>query len=73
MTDREALINEINQLPDFMIKQVFSIVYYIKLGLENEFLSKDDNDFYNSREFKNIVAESIVEYRRGNTEDMDSL
>ena len=56
-----------------MIKQVFSIVHYIKLGLENEFLSKDDNDFYNSREFKNIVAESIVEYRRGNTEDMDSL
>jgi len=71
MTDRETLINEINKLPDFIIKQVLDIVHYIKLGIENEYVSKSNNEFYNSQEFKNIVSESIVEYRRGKAEDMD--
>jgi len=73
MTDRNVLINEINQLPDFIIKQVLDIVHYIKLGIESEYVSKTDNDFYNSQEFKNMVSESIVEYRTGKTEDMDIL
>jgi hypothetical protein len=71
MTDREALIKEINELPDFIIKQVFDIVHYMKLGIENEYVSKSNNEFYNSRGFRNIVSESIVEYQGGKTEDMD--
>ena len=58
---------------DFIIKQVFDIVHYIKLGIESEYVSKTDNDFYNSQEFKEILSESIVEYRSGKTEDMDIL
>jgi len=73
MSEREVLINEIKGLPDFMIGQLLGIVRYIKLGIENEFVSKIDDDFYNSDRFKNIVSESIVEYRSGKTEDMDIL
>jgi hypothetical protein len=40
-------------------------------GIEFEFLAKVDNEFYQSDEFKNIVAESISEYRQGKTDDMD--
>ena len=69
MTDRQALINEINELPDFIIKQVFDIVHYMKLGIENEYVSKSSNEFYKSQEFKDIVSESIVDYRHGKTED----
>jgi hypothetical protein len=56
-----------------MIKQLLGIVRYVKLGIENEYMSKTDNDFYNSEQFKNTVSESIVEYRNGKTEDMDIL
>jgi len=73
MSEREVLISEINGLPDFMIKQILGIVRYVKLGIENEYMSKTDNDFYNSEQFKNTVSESIVEYRSGKTEDMDIL
>jgi len=73
MSEREVLISEIKGLPDFMIKQLLGIVRYVKLGIENEYMSKTDNDFYNSEQFKNIVSESIVEYRSGKTEDMDIL
>ena len=73
MSEREVLINEIKGLPDFMIGQLLGIVRYVKLGIENEFVSKIDDDFYNSDQFKNIVSESIVEYRSGKTEDMDIL
>ena len=73
MTNREILINEIKGLPDFITKQLLDIVHYMKLGIENEYVSKTDNDFYNSQEFKNIVSESIEEYRSGKTEDMDIL
>ena len=73
MTERETLINEINRLPDFMIKQLLNIVHYIKLGIENEYVPKSSNVFYNSQEFKEIIGESIVEYRSGKSEDMDIL
>jgi len=73
MSEREVLIREIKGLPDFMIKQLLGIVRYVKLGIENEYMSKTDNDFYNSEQFKNTVSESIVEYRSGKTEDMDIL
>lgn len=73
MTDRETLIKQINGLPDFMIKQLLDIVHYIKLGIENEYVPKTSNVFYNSQEFKEIVSESIVDYRSGKTEDMDIL
>jgi hypothetical protein len=73
MNEREALIKEIDKLPDFMIDQLSGIVRYIKIGIENEYVSKIDNDFYNSDQFKNIVSESVTEYRSGNTEDMDIL
>ena len=73
MSEREVLIGEIKGLPDFMIKQLLGIVRYVKLGIENEYMSKTDNDFYNSEQFKNTVSESIVEYRSGKTEDMDIL
>lgn len=73
MSEREVLISEIKGLPDFMIKQLLGIVRYVKLGIENEYMSKTDNDFYNSEQFKNTVSESIVEYRNGKTEDMDIL
>ena len=73
MSEREALIKEIKGLPDFIIDQLLGIVRYIKIGIENEYVSKCDNDFYNSNRFKNIVSESIAEYRSGNIEDMDTL
>ena len=73
MTDRETLIKQINGLPDFIIKQLLNIVHYIKLGIENEYVPGTNNVFYNSQEFKEIVSESIVEYRSGKTEDMDIL
>ena len=62
MSEREVLINEIKGLPDFIIEQLSEIVRYIKIGIENEYLSKTNNDFYNSVQFKNIVSESIAEY-----------
>ena len=73
MNEREALIKEINELPDFIIDQLSGIVRYLKIGIENEYVSKVDNEFYNSDQFKNIISESITEYRSGNTEDMDIL
>ena len=73
MSEREVLISEIKDLPDFMIKQLLGIIRYVKLGIENEYMSKTDNNFYNSEQFKNIVSESIVEYRSGKTKDMDIL
>lgn len=71
MTNREVLINEINNLPDFIIKQLMDIIHYIKIGVEYEYVSETDNEFYNSQKFQNIVSESINEYRSGKTEDMD--
>jgi len=73
MSEREVLINEIEGLPDFIIDQLLGIVRYIKIGIENEYISKNNNDFYNSARFKNIVSESIAEYRSGKTENMDIL
>ena len=73
MSEREVLINEIKGLPDFIIEQLSEIVRYIKIGIENEYISKTNNDFYNSAQFKNIVSESIAEYRSGKTENMDIL
>ena len=73
MSEREVLINEIKGLPDFIIDQLLGIIRYIKIGIDNEYISKTNNDFYNSVRFKNIVSESIAEYRSGKTEDMDIL
>ncbi len=73
MSEREVLINEINGLPDFIINQLLGIVRYIKIGIENEYVSKSDNVYYKSDQFKNIVSESITEYRSGKTEDMDMI
>ena len=73
MSEREVLIKEINGLPDFIIDQLAGIVRYIKIGIENEYVSKIDNDFYDSDQFKNMVSDSITEYRSGKTEDMDIL
>ena len=73
MSEREALIKEIKGLPDFIIDQLLGIVRYIKIGIENEYFSKNHNDFYNGDRFKNIVSESIAEYRSGKTKDMDIL
>jgi len=73
MSEREVLINEIKGLPDFIIDQLLGIVRYVKIGIENEYISKNNNDFYNSARFKNIVSESIAEYRSGKTENMDIL
>ena len=73
MSEREVLIKEINGLPDFIIDQLLGIVRYVKIGFENEYVSKIDNGFYNSDQFKNIVSEAITEHRSGKTEDMDIL
>ena len=73
MNEREVLIKEINGLPDFIIDQLLGIVHYIKIGIEHEYVSKIDNGFYNSDQFKKIVSESITEYRNGKTEDMSIL
>jgi len=71
MNQKDILIKEINELPDFMVSRLLEMIRYIKLGIEFEFLAKVDNQFYQSDEFKNIVAESISEYRQGKTDDMD--
>ena len=73
MSSKEVLIKEIKGLPDFIIDQLLGIVRYIKIGIENEYVPKTDNNFYNSKRFKNIISESIAEYRSGKTEDMDIL
>jgi len=73
MTDREMLINEINLLPDFMIKQFLEIVHYIKTGTENEYVSETDNEFYNTREFGELVSDALAEHKSGRTEEMDIL
>jgi len=71
MNARELLIQEIKGLPDFLVDQLLGIVRYIKIGVENEYIPRTDNIFYNSDEFKGILSESISEYRHGNTENMD--
>jgi len=71
MSAREVLIKEIKGLPDFIIDQLLGIVRYIKIGIENEYVSENDNDFYNSDQFKNIVSESIAKHRGGKTENME--
>jgi len=73
MSGREVLIKEINGLPDFIIDQLLGIVRYIKIGIENEYITESDNDFYSNDRFKDIVSESIAEYKSGKTEDMDIL
>lgn len=71
MTDREALINELDEPPDFAIQRLRDIIHYIRLGIESEYISKSGNEFYNSRWFKDLVSESIAEYRDGKTDEMD--
>ena len=71
MNQKEILIREINELPDFMVSRLLEMIRYIKLGIDFEFLAKEDNEFYQSDEFKNIVAESISEYRQGKTLVLD--
>ena len=73
MSEREVLIKEISGLPDFIIDQLLGIVRYIKIGIENEYVSKSDDVFYKSDQFKDIVSGSIREYRSGKAEDMDIL
>ena len=73
MNDRDLLIKEISVLPDFIIKQLLNIIHYIKIGIENEYAPINDNDYYNSQEFKRIASESIAEYKSGLTEDMDII
>jgi hypothetical protein len=73
VSEREALIKEISGLPDFIIDQLLGIVRYIKIGIENEYVSKSDDVFYKSDQFKDIVSGSIREYRSGKAEDMDIL
>lgn len=73
MTEREVLIKEISGLPDFIINQLLGIIHYLKIGIDNEYVSKSDNIFYSSEQFKNIVTESIREHQVGKTEDMDIL
>ncbi len=71
MTNKELLINEINNLPDFIIKQLIDIIHYIKIGVEYEYIPETNNEFYNSQEFQHIVSESINEHRSGKTKDID--
>jgi hypothetical protein len=77
MTNRDQLIEEINELPDYLIKQIRDIVHYVKLGIDYEeqdaFKSLVENEFYNSSEFKNIVSDAVTELKKGKTEDMDVL
>ena len=73
MGEREVLIKEIKGLPDFIIDQLLGIVRYVKIRIEHQYISETNNDFYNSARFKDIVSESIAEYRSGKTEDMDIL
>jgi len=69
MNQKETLIKEITELPDFMISRLLDIVHYIKLGIEFDFMPQTDNEFYKSLEFRNIFTESISEYRQGKAED----
>ncbi|MBF0099828.1 MAG: hypothetical protein HQK77_02875 [Desulfobacterales bacterium] len=71
INEREQLIHEINLLPDFIIKPLRDVVHYIKIGIENEYVSKTTNEFYNSAEFRELVNEAMAEYRNGKTELMD--
>ena len=66
MGDREILTREINELPDFLIKQLIDIIHYIKLGIDTESKSKPvtENEFFNSHEFDNVVSEVITEYKK---------
>ena len=73
MSDRALLINEINQLPDFMVDRLLTIVRYIKLGIESEYIPESDNEFYKSESFKNMVSHSVAEYQAGQTAPMDIL
>ena len=73
MDSRRALMGEIDELPDFMVDRLLDIVHYIKLGIANEYVSQSDNEFYNSEDFQNIVADSVVEYQRGDTEHFCGL
>jgi hypothetical protein len=73
MRDKDILIKEVSELPDFMVDQLLAIVRYVKLGIENEYLPETDNEFYNSEQFKRIVSKSVAEYHRGKAEDMDIL
>lgn len=71
MDSRRALMDEIDGLPDFMVDRLLDIVHYIKLGIANEYVSQSENEFYNSEAFQSIVADSVVEYQRGDTEHFD--
>ena len=73
MKERDILIKEIEELPDFMVENLLGIIRYLKIGIENEFIPKSENDFYQSEEFQSIVSESIKEYRDGKTENMDTF
>ncbi|HLC15022.1 MAG TPA: hypothetical protein VJL89_02195 [Thermodesulfovibrionia bacterium] len=77
MTNRDILIREINELPDFIINQLRDIVHYLKLGVnyaeKEEFRTITENEFYCSVEFNDIVASAISEYKKGETEEMDIL
>lgn len=77
MTDREVLIREINELPDFLIKQLRGIIHYLKLGIEHEekveFECTTNNNFYDSMAFNNILTEAISAHKKAETEDMDVL
>ncbi len=77
MTNRDILIRELNELPDFLINQLRDIIHYLKLGVnyaeKEEFKYITDNEFYSSTEFNDIVANAITEYKKGETEEMDIL
>ena len=73
MKERDILIKEIEELPDFMVENLLGIIRYLKIGVENEFIPKSENNFYQSEEFQSIVSESIKEYHEGKTENMDTL
>lgn len=62
-------LSRIDSIPIFFLTKSPNI----KIGIQNEYVSKSDNDFSKSDQFKNIVSESIIEYRSGKTEDMDIL
>jgi len=71
MSEREMLIKEINELPDFVVSQLSGIVHYLKIGVDNEYVPDSTNEFYSSDHFSDIVRQSIAEYRGKNTVDMD--
>jgi len=71
MTDREMLINEINLLPDFVIKQLLDIVHYLRRGIDYEYAPQTENEFYNSVQFKAVISDAIKEYQSGKTEELE--